>query len=182
MAHIIVTRISSAKINLMANLAMGSPPSVGWECIFLSREEGREEEEDQMVAQWHKLPQREWKMTGTQLLSLLSCWRCPVLKSSRSISRGLYAVLLIFQIIMLLYPHSHLSEVPGLAWGPSRVWRRTPKLPLSPAFASQALRLPCHLQNGHDSRLRRVVETLYKEALWLNYNTSPNPYLSQSSF
>lgn len=98
MAHIIVTRISSAKINLMANLAMGSQPSVGWECIFLSQEQGREEEEDQMVTQWHKLPQREWKMTGTQLLSLLSCWRCPVLKSSHSISRGLYAVLLIFQI------------------------------------------------------------------------------------
>lgn len=97
MAHIIVTHILSAKINLMANLAMGSQPSVGWECVFLSQDEGGEEEE-QMFAQWRKLPQREWKMIGTQLLSFLSCWRCPVLKSSPSISRGLYAVLLIFQI------------------------------------------------------------------------------------
>lgn len=80
--------------------------------------------------------------------------------------------------IISMYPHSPPSEVPGLAWGPSRVWTRTPKPPLPPAFGKSSFEAPCHLQNEDTPRLPRVVETPYKEALWLNYNTSPNPHLS----
>lgn len=57
MAHIIVTHISSAKINLMAKPAMGSQPSVGWKCIFLSQDNGEGRKKSKCLhngASYHK--------------------------------------------------------------------------------------------------------------------------------